>query len=67
VIRVSLNGAPRSLAAGATVARLVAELGPATRGIAVAVNEEVVPRSTWAHAPLRDGDRVEVLRAAQGG
>jgi sulfur carrier protein len=33
----------------------------------VAVNGEVVPRSTWATASLRDGDRVEVLTAAQGG
>jgi sulfur carrier protein len=31
------------------------------------VNGEVVPRSQWAEVALRDGDRVEVLTAAQGG
>jgi sulfur carrier protein len=37
------------------------------RGIAVALNGEVVPRSAWEVTGLRPGDRVEVLTAAQGG
>ena len=37
------------------------------RGIAVALNGEVVPRSAWDVTDLRPGDRVEVLTAAQGG
>ncbi|WP_063835949.1 sulfur carrier protein ThiS [Actinacidiphila yeochonensis] len=41
--------------------------GPAAPGIAAAVNEAVVPRSRWAATPLRDGDRVEILTAVQGG
>lgn len=41
--------------------------GRGRRGVAVAVNEEVVPRSAWDETPVRDGDRVEVLNAAQGG
>jgi sulfur carrier protein len=44
-----------------------AQLTGARRGVAVAVNGEVIPRSAWATAGLRDGDRVEVLTAAQGG
>jgi sulfur carrier protein len=51
----------------ADVAGLVALLTAAKRGVAVAVNGEVVPRSQWAEVALRDGDRVEVLTAAQGG
>jgi sulfur carrier protein len=39
----------------------------AGRGIAVAVNGEVVPRSDWPGTTLADGDRVEVLSATQGG
>ena len=37
------------------------------RGVAVAVNAEVVPRTEWETTELRDGARVEVLRAIQGG
>ena len=36
-------------------------------GIAIAVNEEVVPRGEWAGHVLREGDRVFVIRATQGG
>ena len=39
----------------------------AKRGVAVAVNGTVVPRSAWSEVDLADGDRVEVLTAAQGG
>lgn len=54
--------------AGATLVALVAELGLAERkGVAVAVNGNVVPRSTWSTHALADGDRVLVIRATQGG
>lgn len=36
-------------------------------GIAVAVNSELVPRSTWRSVRLREGDRVEIVGASQGG
>jgi sulfur carrier protein len=42
-------------------------LGPAARGVAVAVDGEVVPRSQWADLTLADGSRVEVVDAIQGG
>lgn len=66
---LSVNGAPAALPSPATVAVLVAAMtdGAAGRGIAVAVNGEVVPRSSWDSTELRAGDRVEVLTAAQGG
>jgi len=66
-VAVTVNGSRRDLAAGATVADLVDALGRGPRGIAVSVNREVVSRSLWPATPLRDGDRVEVLAAAQGG
>ena len=50
-----------------SVAVLVERLVGVGRGVAVAVNGAVVPRSTWASAPLAEDDRVEVLTAAQGG
>ncbi len=72
-VRFHLNGEARSALAGSTVADVVADLlgVPAgeerTRGIAVAVDDEVVPRGQWALRPVADGERVEVLGAVAGG
>jgi sulfur carrier protein len=68
-VRVHVNGEERELDDGTTVADVVVSLGrgPDARGIAVAVEAEVVPRTTWGERQLRDGDRIEVLTAIQGG
>ncbi|EEP71722.1 sulfur carrier protein ThiS [Micromonospora sp. KC207] len=66
-MELTVNGAGRTLPAGATVADLVGLVTDQRRGLAVAVNGEVVPRGGWPATLLRDGDRVEVLSAAQGG
>ena len=65
---IEVNGAERALDTD-NVAALVATLGIAAdaRGVAVAVNGAVVPRAQWAAAVLAGGDRVEVIRAMQGG
>ncbi|MEV4480805.1 sulfur carrier protein ThiS [Micromonospora coxensis] len=62
-----VNGAGRTVPGGATVADVVRQVTEQQRGLAVAVNGEVVPRTGWPATVLRDGDRVEVLSAAQGG
>ena len=64
-----LNGEARELPDGATVADAVRASGmPAlARGVAVAVDREVVPGSRWDTTQLRDGQRIEVLQAVQGG
>jgi sulfur carrier protein len=64
---VTVNGAAGDLRPGTSVDDLVATLGRGRAGIAVAVNDEVVPRSRWPAVELVDGDRVEILTAAQGG
>ena len=68
-VAVVVNGRPTELDAGATVATIVELLGhdPAGRGIAVAVDGDVVPRSEWDRRRVRAGARVEVLRAVGGG
>ena len=65
-MKVIVNGAARDVDV-VSVEGLVEQLTAARRGVAVAVNGEVVPRSSWPAARLRDGDRIEVLTAAQGG
>jgi sulfur carrier protein len=68
-MRIVLNGNEAELADGATVRAAVEalELPAEGRGVAVAVDAEVVPRGEWETTELDDGARVEVLRAIQGG
>ena len=68
-MKVLLNGAEAELAEGATVQAAVdaLELPAQGRGVAVAVDAEVVPRGQWASTMLSEGARIEVLRAIQGG
>jgi sulfur carrier protein len=67
MMTLTLNGEPVELADGATVADLVAAWAPSVRGVAAAVDGAVVPRGTWGRVVLRDGQRVELLTAVQGG
>jgi sulfur carrier protein len=66
---IYLNGNPHDDDAEQTVAGLlrVLDIEPDARGIAVAVDGEVVPRADWGTAAIPDGARVEVLTAMQGG
>ena len=68
-MRVVLNGSETDLADGATVQAALDALAlpGAGRGVAVAVDAEVVPRGQWDATELHEGARVEILRAIQGG
>jgi sulfur carrier protein len=68
-MNVVLNGEARELRDGATVTDAVEASGapPEGRGVAVAVDGEVVPRGEWTQTRLSDGQRIEVLQAVQGG
>jgi len=63
----TVNGELVDLARGTTVATLVDQWCLSPRGVAVAVNGEVVPRSTWELAEVAPGDAVEIVSAAAGG
>lgn len=66
-MRIVLNGETREVAADATLAGILADAGMPEQGIAVAVDGEVVPRAERAGHRPRDGARIEVLTAVQGG
>jgi sulfur carrier protein len=76
-MRILLNGEPRDLPAEATLVEAVEAATAPTQpappvetsrnGLAVAVDGEVVPRGEWDRTRLREGQRVEVLHAVQGG
>jgi sulfur carrier protein len=67
VIQVRINGEDQQLAADATVEAVVALTCTSSRGIAVALNGDVVPRSTWGSVALSAGDEVEIVGAVAGG
>ena len=66
---VRVNGAEVAATVGDTVAEIVGAngVGPESRGIAVALDGEVVRRADWATTVVHDGQRIEVLTAVQGG
>ena len=66
---ITVNGQPSEIAAGTTVKALLATLDvpPEGRGVAVAVDAEVVPRGAWETHVVADGAQVEVVTAVQGG
>ena len=63
---ITVNGEPRAVAG--TVDDVLDALGiEVRRGMAVAVDAEVVPRSAWSTTQVADGARVEIVTAVQGG
>ena len=66
-MKLMVNGSPDELPDGSTVAQVVAARSKTGQGVAVAVNEQVVTKGSWAAVRLADGDRVEILTAVQGG
>jgi sulfur carrier protein len=68
-MKVTVNGQPHELPAGATVASVMEtlEVARSGRGVAVALDGEVISRSHWSETQLREGALVEVVAAIQGG
>lgn len=65
---IRVNDQARSVAETATLLDVLCDLALADRrGLAVAVNDNVVPRSGWAERALTENDRVLVIHATQGG
>jgi sulfur carrier protein len=66
---IVVNGNQTDAPAGEQLSALLARLGVSVqaRGVAVAVDGEVVPRARWESVTLEDSAHVEVLSAMQGG
>ena len=64
---IMLNGKPAATPAGSTLADLVTAMQLPGRGIALAVDGEVVHRHAWPATHLTEQSRVEVVTAMQGG
>lgn len=66
-MKILVNGDALEIPAAATIADLVKQLDLEGRRIAVEVNEELVPRSTYVAHPIQDGDHIEIVQAIGGG
>ena len=66
-MEIIVNGETRSVADGYTAAQLVSDMGLEGRRIAMEVNLEIVPRSTYTDHTLKSGDRIEIVHAVGGG
>ena len=66
-MQVTVNGEIRTTPRGTTVASLLAAMGVDAARVAVEKNHDVVPRRTWAEAPVADGDRIEIVAFIGGG
>ena len=65
---ISLNGAPHTFDGASLIELLAAQAIDRTKpGVAIAINEEIVPRAEWATAALKNGDVVEIVRPHSGG
>ena len=68
-MNVFINGKETALEDGLTLEQLLAEIhiDKDKKGIAVAVNDTVKPRTAWTDTIIRADDRIEIIRAVQGG
>jgi len=66
-VQVTVNGRQVNFAGEMSLSTLVGTVSEARSGIAVALNNEVVPKSQWPSVTVHDGDRIEIVTAVQGG
>lgn len=67
MIAIRLNGAPRQLPEGITVAGLLDHLGVDPSRVAVEIDRRIVRKTDWGSAPVEDGAEVEVVHFVGGG
>jgi thiamine biosynthesis protein ThiS len=66
-MQLTINGEARQYDALASLSGLIETLGLDPRKVAIELNLEIVPRSTYAATPLADGDRIEIVHFIGGG
>ena len=66
-MEIIVNGQSQTVPEGFTAAQLVEQMGLVGRRIAMEVNLEIVPRSTYPEHTLSSGDQIEIVHAVGGG
>ncbi len=66
-MKIQLNGESRNIPDGSTAQALVDLLELGGKRLAMELNREIVPRSTYAETLLHEGDQIEIVHAIGGG
>ena len=68
-MNIKVNGETKEVSPGLTLHQLLLdlEIDPARPGIAVAMDQEVIPRTQWEETAIQPEGEIEIIRAAQGG
>ena len=66
-MKIELNGVPHPISENQSVQDLILSFGLQGKGLAVAINREVVPLHLWQHRVLQASDRVDIVHAIGGG
>jgi thiamine biosynthesis protein ThiS len=66
-MKLLINGDERTFDSPLTLAALVEVLGMKPDRVAVELNREIAPRTTWAETTLNEGDRLEIVHFVGGG
>ena len=66
-MKISVNNKETELLQGNTVADLAAQLELPAQGVAIAVNNKMIPRTKWNEQCLSEGDNLVIIKAACGG
>jgi len=66
-MHIVLNGSDREIPENLSAGALLVNLGLAGKRLALEINQEIVPRSTFDTRMLRPGDQIEIVQAIGGG
>ena len=68
-MNIKVNGETKEVSPGLTLHQLLLdlEIAPSRPGIAVAIDQEVIPRTQWEEVEIQPDSEIEIIRAAQGG
>jgi len=66
-MKLLINGDEKTFGSPLTLAALVDTLGMKSDRVAVELNRDIAPRSTWAEIQLKEGDRLEIVHFVGGG
>jgi sulfur carrier protein len=66
-MQLTINGKNEHIENAQALADVLQHLQLTADGVAIALNDTVVPRAKWESTPLRDGDHIEIIHAVQGG
>jgi sulfur carrier protein len=64
---LQINGEPREFPDGLNLSGLITQLGMKADRVAVELNLEIVPRTSWESTALKDGDKLEIVHFVGGG